>query len=232
MKLKLPWQSWNCRDEIEIAVMKLKLPWWSWNCRERSWNCRGEIEIAVNEVEIAVVKLKLPWRSWNCRERSWNCRGEIEIAVMKLKLPWTKLKLPWWNWNCRERSWNCRDTFGPPYVFVYRTYHIVSWRFTILLWGWDRTLVCKEATGSHYQSIIWSRPPTQPTHEFERYVKPEIEIDHHSGNYVPYSFRTVCGFFNVPQTNYQSKASIGELVDRNRFHLVLRPYTGKARLNT
>ena len=26
-----------------------------------------------------------------------------------------------------------------------------------------------------------------------------LEIDHHTGNYVPYSFRTVCGFFYVPQ---------------------------------
>ena len=25
------------------------------------------------------------------------------------------------------------------------------------------------------------------------------EIDHHTGNYVPYSFQTVCGFFYVPQ---------------------------------
>ena len=24
------------------------------------------------------------------------------------------------------------------------------------------------------------------------------EIDHNTGNYVPYSFRWVCGFFNVP----------------------------------
>ena len=30
-------------------------------------------------------------------------------------------------------------------------------------------------------------------------MKPDVEIDHHTGNYVPYSFRTVCGFFNVPQ---------------------------------
>ena len=27
----------------------------------------------------------------------------------------------------------------------------------------------------------------------------EREIDHHTGNYVPYSFRTVCWFFYVPQ---------------------------------
>ena len=33
----------------------------------------------------------------------------------------------------------------------------------------------------------------------ERQMKTEIEIDHHTGDYLPYSFRTVCGFFNVPQ---------------------------------
>ena len=27
----------------------------------------------------------------------------------------------------------------------------------------------------------------------------ESEIDHYTGNYVPYSLRRVCGFFNVPQ---------------------------------
>ena len=27
------------------------------------------------------------------------------------------------------------------------------------------------------------------------------EIDHHTGNYVPYSFRTVCGFFYVAQNS-------------------------------
>ena len=30
-----------------------------------------------------------------------------------------------------------------------------------------------------------------------------MKIDHNTGNYVPYSFRIVCGFFNVPQSyNY------------------------------
>ena len=27
-----------------------------------------------------------------------------------------------------------------------------------------------------------------------------MKIDHNTGNYVPYSFRIVCGFFNVPQS--------------------------------
>ena len=26
----------------------------------------------------------------------------------------------------------------------------------------------------------------------------KLEIDHNTGNYVPYSFRQVCRFFNVP----------------------------------
>ena len=26
----------------------------------------------------------------------------------------------------------------------------------------------------------------------------KLQIDHHTGNYVPYSFRQVCGFFKVP----------------------------------
>ena len=31
---------------------------------------------------------------------------------------------------------------------------------------------------------------------------PPWEIDHHTWDYVPYSLRTVCGFFNVPQNLY------------------------------
>ena len=31
---------------------------------------------------------------------------------------------------------------------------------------------------------------------------PPWEIDHHTGDYVPYSLRTLCGFFNVPQNLY------------------------------
>ena len=41
---------------------------------------------------------------------------------------------------------------------------------------------------------------THPTtHECERQMKSEIELDHYTRDYVPYSFLTVCMFFNVPQ---------------------------------
>ena len=33
----------------------------------------------------------------------------------------------------------------------------------------------------------------------------ESEIDQYIGHYVPYSLRTVCGFFNVPQICYMCK---------------------------
>ena len=33
----------------------------------------------------------------------------------------------------------------------------------------------------------------------------ESEIDHYTGNYVPYSLQRVCGFFNVPQIYYMCK---------------------------
>ena len=38
-----------------------------------------------------------------------------------------------------------------------------------------------------------------PIHEFE------IEIDHYTRHYVPYSLRRVCGFFYVPQIYYMCK---------------------------
>ena len=49
----------------------------------------------------------------------------------------------------------------------------------------------------HWQPLsVWSHPPIQPTHECERRMKSEIEMDH----YIPYSLRTECGFFDVPQS--------------------------------
>ena len=41
-----------------------------------------------------------------------------------------------------------------------------------------------------------------------------MKIDHNTGNYVPYSFRIVCGFFNVPQGRwavYQKRIMIWDL---------------------
>ena len=56
-------------------------------------------------------------------------------------------------------------------VFIYRTYHIVSWRFTILLWGEIGRQHVKAPLSvaiSPYFDLI---PPTQPTHECERQMK-------------------------------------------------------------
>ena len=79
-------------------------------------------------------------------------------------------------------------------VFIYRTYHIaVSRRFTILI-EWDRTSACKGASGCRYQSIFDLTHPPSPCMKCTM----KQQIDHHTGNYAPYSFRQVCGFFNVP----------------------------------
>ena len=55
---------------------------------------------------------------------------------------------------------------------------------------WDRTSDCEGASGCRYQSIFDLTHPPSPCMKFE--------IDHHTGNIVPYSFRQVRGFFNVP----------------------------------
>ena len=64
-------------------------------------------------------------------------------------------------------------------VFTHRTYHMVPWRFTILL--------CGEIGCQRYQSIF------RATEEIR-----DRRIDHLAVDYLPYTFRTVCGFFYVP----------------------------------
>ena len=67
------------------------------------------------------------------------------------------------------------DLNGKCNVFMYRTHHIVSWRFPILLGGGggggDRTPACKGTTSSHYQSIFGSYPLTQLAHECEKQMR-------------------------------------------------------------
>ena len=55
--------------------------------------------------------------------------------------------------------------------------------------GWDRTSACKVSVHS------WSHPPNACIHLKEG----QKAWDNNTGNSVPYSFRFVCGFFNVPQ---------------------------------
>ena len=59
----------------------------------------------------------------------------------------------------------------------------------------------KGANGSRYQSIYEPTEPSQAMMSDNDVGETKIEkTDHNTGNYVPYSFRIVCGFFNVPQS--------------------------------
>ena len=62
--------------------------------------------------------------------------------------------------------------------------HIVSTRFTILI-EWDRTSACKGASGCRYRFIFDLTRPPNPCMKCAM----KLQIDHHTGNYVPYSFR-------------------------------------------
>ena len=61
---------------------------------------------------------------------------------------------------------------------------------------WDRTSACEGASGCRYQSVFGLTHPPNPCMKCACEMK--LEIDHHTGNFVPYSFRQVRGFFNVP----------------------------------
>ena len=81
-------------------------------------------------------------------------------------------------------------------VFIYRTYHIVSQgglQFCLSEIG--RQLVKAPLAAAISPYLI---SPTHPTHAWNVQWAMTIQIDHNTGNYVPYSFRQVCGFFNVP----------------------------------
>ena len=77
-------------------------------------------------------------------------------------------------------------------IYIPHISHIVSRRFTILI-EWDRTSACKGASGRRYRFIFDLTRPPNPCMKCTM----QLQIDHHTGNYVPYSFRQVCGFFNV-----------------------------------
>ena len=84
-----------------------------------------------------------------------------------------------------ECEWIC--------IYIPHISHIVSRRFTILI-EWDRTSACKGASGCRYRFIFDLTHPPNPCVKCTM----NLQIDHNTGNYVPYSFRQVRGFFNVP----------------------------------
>ena len=81
-------------------------------------------------------------------------------------------------------------------VFIYRTYHIVSQGgLQLYLSEIGRQLVEAPLAAAISPNLI--SPTHQPMHEMYNETM-TLQIDHNTGNYVPYSFRQVCGFFNVP----------------------------------
>ena len=42
--------------------------------------------------------------------------------------------------------------------------------------------------------------------------EPEIEVDHHTRNYVPFSFRQVCGFLTSPANHVSEDTGDGAMV--------------------
>ena len=80
-------------------------------------------------------------------------------------------------------------------AFIYRIYHIVSQGgLQFYLSEIGRQLVKAPLAAAISPYLI---SPTQPMHEMYNETM-TLQIDHNTANYVPYSFRQVCGFFNVP----------------------------------
>ena len=98
-------------------------------------------------------------------------------------------------WRSRGRliSRFARYSFIWMRIYIAHISHIVSRRFTILI-EWDRTSACQGASGCRYRFIFDLTHPPNPCMKCTM----KLQIDLHTGNYVPYSFRQVCGFFNVP----------------------------------
>ena len=94
---------------------------------------------------------------------------------------------PIWDWEKSGRNeWMyC--------IYILHISHIVSRRFTILT-ELDRTSACKGASGCRYQFLFDLTRPPNPCMKCTM----KLQIDHHTGNYVPYSFWQVCGFLNIP----------------------------------
>ena len=57
---------------------------------------------------------------------------------------------------------------------------------------WSQTSACKGTPGSRYSPFYLTHPIHTPAKD-----------SHYTGNFMPYSFRIVCGFFNAPHWTYK-----------------------------
>ena len=81
-------------------------------------------------------------------------------------------------------------------IYIPHISHGVPRRFTILTWVRSDVSMLRRLWLPLWVHI-WSHSPTQPMHEMYNETM-KLQIDHNTGNYVPYSFRQVCRFFNAP----------------------------------
>ena len=85
-------------------------------------------------------------------------------------------------------------------IYILHISHIVSRRFTILI-EWDQTSACKGASGCRYQFIFDLTRPPNPCMKCTM----KRQIDHPTGNYMPYSFRQVFGSLTSPADHVTMK---------------------------
>ena len=121
-------------------------------------------------------------KGWNCT----SCFSECNFSFLKNSLVQINFKL-------NEKNRMITYEWMNECIYIPHISHIVSRRFTILI-EWDRTSAYKGASGCRYQFLFDLTHPPNPCMKCTM----KLQIDHHTGNYVPYSFRQVCGFFNAP----------------------------------
>ena len=134
-------------------------------------------------------------------ENSWCSVGK-QITFTNYNYIWTGLsfkdlclvaswrKLPLVKLTLGRFSNNWMDAWMDEWMNIP---HILSQDVLVLIER-DRTSACKGAFGCRYQFIFDIILPPNPCMKCTM----KLQIDNHTGNYVPYSFRQVCGFFNVP----------------------------------
>ena len=101
-------------------------------------------------------------------------------------------------------------------MYLYSTHITVFWQFIVLLWGDIGRQHVKAPLAVVINTYFdLTHPPTQPTHK----CKGQMKSDRDRGrpphrDYVLYSFRTVCGLFNVPQIIRNKCCETGPMVYR------------------
>ena len=99
-----------------------------------------------------------------------------------------------------KNSMQHRCSIAPPGFSVLRCLHLHPRRYKLALHLFIYLFICDVYTGNPIQQRWFKRRPV--LHALYTQFTHFIEDSHNTGNFMPYSFRIMCGFFNVPQ-NWQ-----------------------------